>query len=137
MRCEDTTNEHGSIEVETLVCETETECEVGPEDQVAHDVIVTNYKRNKAYLDIEVRSSDDRIEYKHGSESRVEKRNLLVRPRTSSGPGRREERFWLRRASDATPGNDILEVAVRYALLPDTEAKNTSVPDTFPEVTIR
>jgi len=137
MRCEDDTYDHGSIEVETLICETETDCIVGPDDRVAHDVVVWNYKRNKAYVDIEVQSAERRVTYENGEGAGAEQRNLVVRPGTRAGPERREERFWVQRDPDATAGSDILEVEVRYAMLPDTENKNTSVPETLPEVEIR
>lgn len=142
MRCEDDADEHGSIEVETLVCETDPECVVGPDDRVAHDVVVRNYKRNKAYLDIEVRSSERRVAYERGDdggEPRAAVREAIVTPcnRRDRDPGRRRERFWLRRHPDSTPGNDVLEVEVRYALLPDSDEKNTSVPETLPEVEVR
>jgi hypothetical protein len=137
MRCEDTVDQHGSIEVDTVICETQTECVVGPDNQVAHDVVVWNYKRNKAYFDIEVQSSEQRVVYEHGDGSKAEQRDLLVGPRTSEGPGKKEERFWIRSAPDASPGSDILTVKVRYALLREKDQKNTSVPESFPEVEVR
>lgn len=137
MRCEDTVDEHGSIEVETVICETESECVVGPDDRVAHDVVIKNYKRNKAYVDIELWSSEQRVAYELGDGPEAEQRDLLVRPRTSAGPGEKEERFWIHPAPDASPGSDILTVKVRYALLRDKDQKNTSVPETLPEVEVR
>lgn len=139
MRCEDDTDDHGSIEVETLVCETETDCVVGPDNRVAHDVVVRNYKGNKAYLDIEVRSSEGRVHYEEDDAPNSVKQDLIVKPRDRDlgAPGQREERFWIRGCPETAPGNDVLEVEVRYAMLPDSEDKNTSVPETLPEVEVR
>lgn len=137
MRCEDTADQHGSIEVETVICETEVDCVVDPGNQVAHDVIVKNYKRNKAYLDIEVRSSEQRIEYELGDGPKAAQQNVLIGPRTREGPGKKEERFWLSPDPDASPGSDILTVKVQYALLREKNQKNTSVPETLPEVEVQ